>query len=75
MFSDIAPLLEQFEDVICLHLVAALVGYASCSSILRDLLALLCHFGGMGIFIPWILLILNWFAASVKVTAHSCKAI
>ena len=53
MFSDIAPLLQQFEDVICLHLVAALTGYASCSSILRDLLAFLCHFGGMhGDFYP-----------------------
>ena len=46
---DIAPLLAPLEDAIRLHLIPALTGYAACSPILRDLLALPCRLGGMEI--------------------------
>ena len=41
----IAPL----KDAIRLWFIPTLTGYVSCSSILRDLFALLCHLGRMGI--------------------------
>ena len=42
-----ASLLAPLDDAICLQLIPALTGYDSCSSNLRDLLALPCHLGGM----------------------------
>ena len=53
---------------ICLHLIPALTGYAACSPILRDLLALPCHLGGMGNVNPMDIAD-SQFDASVKVTA------
>ena len=66
---DIAPLLAPLQDALHLHLIPALTGYAACSSILRYLLALLCHLGGMGIANPMDIAD-SQFDASVKVTAH-----
>ena len=68
IIPDIAPLLAPLEDAICLHLIPALTGYAACSPILRDLLALPCHLGGMGIANPMDIAD-SQFDASVKVTA------
>ena len=65
---DIALLLVPFEDAIRLHLIPALTGFDACSPILRDLLALPCHLGGMGIANP-IDIADSQFDASVKVTA------
>ena len=53
---DIAPLLAPLEDAICLCLIPALTGYASCSLILRNFLAALV---GWGLLIPWTSLILS----------------
>ena len=65
---DIAPLLAPLEDAIHLHLIPALTGYATCSPILRDLLALPCPLGGMGI-ANLMDIADSQFDASVKVTA------
>ena len=48
----IASLLTTFEDAIRLQLIPVLTGYDSYSSNLRDLLALPCRLGGMGIISP-----------------------
>ena len=66
--SDIAPLLAPLEDAIRLHLIPALTGYAACSPILRDLLALPCRLGVMGIANPMDIAD-SQFDASVRVTA------
>ena len=65
---DIASLLATLEDAIRLHLIPALTGFDACSPILRDLLALPCRLGGMGIANP-IGIADSQFDASVKVTA------
>ena len=65
---DTALLLVPFEDAIRLHLIPALTGFDACSPILRDLLALPCRLGGMGIANP-IDIADSQFDASVKVTA------
>ena len=65
---DIAPLLVPLEDAIRLHLIPALTDYAACSPILRDLLALPCRLGGMGIANPMDIAD-SQFDASVRVTA------
>ena len=65
---DIASLPAPLEDAICLHLIPALTGFDTCSPILRDLLALPCRLGGMGIANP-IDIADSQFDASVKVTA------
>ena len=51
-----------------MHLIPALTRYVACSPILRDLLALPYHFGGMGIANPMDIGD-SQFDASVKVTA------
>ena len=61
-------LLAPLEDAIRLHLIPALTGFDACSPILRDLLALPCRLGGMGIANP-IGIADSQFDASVKVTA------
>ena len=69
---DITLLLAPLEDAICLHLIPALTGYAACyrnNSILKDLLALLCCLGGMGIANPIDIVADSQFDASVRVTA------
>ena len=68
IIPDIAPLLASLEDAIRLHLIPALTGYAVCCPILRDLLALPCHLGGMEIANPMDITD-SQFDASVKVTA------
>ena len=65
---DIAPLLAPLEDAIHLRFIPTLNGYASCSSILRDLFALPCHLGRMGI-VSHMDIGDSQFDASVKVTA------
>ena len=65
---DIAPLLAPLEDAIRLRFIPTLTGYASCSSILRDLFALPCHLGRMGI-VNHMDIGDSQFDASVKVTA------
>ena len=65
---DIASLPAPLEDAIRLHLIPALTGFDACSPILRDLLALPCRLGGMGIANP-IGIADSQFDASVKVTA------
>ena len=64
---DIPPLVAPLEDAIHLHLIPALTGYAACSPILRDLLALPYRLGGMGIVNPMDITD-SQFDASVKVT-------
>ena len=65
---NIASLPAPLEDAIRLHLIPALTGFDTYSSILRDLLALPCRLGGMGIANP-IDIADSQFDASVKVTA------
>ena len=65
---DIALLLAPLEDAIRLHLIPAVTDYAACSPILRDLLALPCCLGGIGIVNPMDIAD-SQFDASVKVTA------
>ena len=65
---DIAPLLAPFDHVIHLLFIPTLTGYASCSCILRDLFALPCHLGRMGI-VNHMDIGDSQFDASVKVTA------
>ena len=66
--SYIASLLTPLEDAIHLQLIPALIGYDSCSSNLKDLLALPCRLGGMGIINPTDIAD-SQFDASVKVTS------
>ena len=65
---DMGPLLAPLEDTIRLQFIPTLNGYASCSSILRDLFALSCHLGRMGI-VNHMDIGDSKFDASVKVTA------
>ena len=65
---DIPPLLAPREDAICLRLILAFAGYVACSPILRDLVALPCRLGGMGITNPMDIAH-SQFDASVRVTA------
>ena len=68
MISNIASLLAPLEDAIRLHLIPALTGFDACPPILRDLLALPCRLGEMGIANP-IGIADSQFDASDKVTA------
>ena len=65
---DIALLLALLEDAVHLHLIPALTGYAACSPISRDLFALPCCLGVIGI-ANLMDIADSQFDVSVKVTA------